>query len=100
MVNAYAVRTLLQTDTEFMCKCMRKLYQMQTHDEQVVGETLEVNNAGFNKADANALSVCVAMMKLGIPLTLSELQGARRRMNKYATQLSNILNEEDLYAKE
>lgn len=76
------------------------LYCKQTGDERKDYTTKWHNNRGFNKPDAKFMS---AMAKVYFdnsekehPLTEKQLEEVRRRFPKYAEQVADILNDEDV----
>ncbi len=95
-MNTYTIQALMQANDEFLYKCLLLLYDKQTDVEQTVEESIEENGVGFNSRDAVVLSQCAESVRNNFPLTLSTKQVLRRKMNKYATQLTNYLTEEDL----
>lgn len=95
------IEARLRSDTEFLFKCILKLYEQQTEFEQDIKSTAEQNGVGFTKADAPFLTeVTQQIHKNGG--TLSEkhyrqyLPQAAMSMLKYAKQLSNLLTDEEV----
>lgn len=86
------ITKLLQTNDEMLYRSMKKLYQLQTADEKLMKSTHETNGVGFNKIDAEFMtSLCEFLMWRGF-LTDKQKLIARKRIMKYAKQLTKIAN--------
>lgn len=72
-----------------------KLWAYQTHAEQASNSTLEDNGVGYNKGDAFPVGRYLrTYLRDGLSaLGLSDLLGMRKRLHKYAGQLSKIIDE-------
>lgn len=94
----------LQTNNEWLWKGVLAIYKKQTDAEQAAGTTREDNGVGFNGADAEILSSFaqriinwqnanpIHRINWPCPLSIRQLEVARRRMVKYAGQLAKIAN--------
>lgn len=93
----------LITDNNWLFKGILAIYARQTASEQSYGETVEDNGVGFNSADANILSsfatqisewnsTPVARRRFATPLSVKQVEIARKKMKKYAGQLAAIAN--------
>lgn len=86
------IKNLLQTDTKFLCRALKRLYERQTVEEKSSKDTHVVNGRGFNKIDAELLSgICEWGMAHG-KLTDKQVEIVRKRIMKYAKQLASIAN--------
>jgi len=81
------VLILLATDNLFLERAIAIIYARQTHDERATSRTRYVNQIGFNRVDALPLSTLANKVKKGRHLTAQEAREARNRMRKYAGQL-------------
>lgn len=84
------------TPDEKLMQFVQKLYEKQTDDEKAKYETKWHNNIGFNKSDAKFMSAMAreSFAKGWKSLSEKQLAEVRRRFTKYATQVSDLLNEE------
>lgn len=86
------IRELLKANDKMVMRSLKKLYDCQTADEQACQEATHANGAGFNKPDAAFMtSVAEFMLKRGY-LTEKQLAAVRKRIMKYAGQLTRIAN--------
>lgn len=86
------IRELLATNDKFVCRALKKLYERQTEGEKLSKETHVTNGEGFNKVDADVLTnICEWGLSHG-KLTAKQLALVRKRIMKYAKQLTRIAN--------
>lgn len=95
------IQQKLQHEDEFLKKCVIVLFGEQEADERAAKSTHHDNGMGFNKADANLLSEMAIVYKncwdQQIPeVSAKQLPEVRKRMLKYAGQLSRLITENDL----
>ena len=83
---------LLQTNDKMVIRSLMKLYGFQTDEEQDLGETTDYNGVGFNGADAPILSSIAENYLKWNRLTPKQLALVRKKMMKYAKQLTKIAN--------
>lgn len=81
---------MIYGDDEFAIKCLLLLYDEQEADEQDTQLTQHENSAGFNKSDSVFLSQCAEQAKEG-KLSGDDLLQVKKRLQKYANQLSYLL---------
>jgi hypothetical protein len=84
---------LLTVNTRAIERAIVVLYTYQTQDEKTAGETREYNNVGFNRLDSGILSSFAEQINRGRRLTPKQLEIAKKKIFKYAGQLTNISNE-------
>lgn len=106
-MKALLIRTKLAHDTDFVKKCLIRLYEQQEEDEQDRGETTHENGVGFNKADAFILTPIARNMVLesigsGLPperiiITADAMDECRMRLPKYVAQLERLLKDEEVF---
>jgi hypothetical protein len=71
------------------------IYNRQTEDEKIVGDTRIHNNIGFNGADAKYLSFCASYaINTKKSLNGKHLDKAKSKIIKYRKQLLQIANGE------
>lgn len=83
---------LIQNDDRVLYGALRKLYNMQTDEEQAMGVTMVHNGSGFNAYDAPFLSSIVRSLNKYGHLTKGQKEKTRRILKKYVKQLTNIAN--------
>jgi len=81
------VRTMLQSDDEFLDLAIVKLFSMQTEDEQRIKASIYLNNVGYNKPDAFRMSDFATWILNGGKLG-TYIMEAIGKMLKYVNQLS------------
>ena len=86
------IRDYVQTNDKVLYGAIKKLYDEQTADEKVAGETKHYNGVGFNGADSRFMSsVAEFLIRRGY-LTEKQKFAARKRMVKYTKQLTRLAN--------
>lgn len=89
------IRCLLQTSDKMVTKSLLQLYAKQTSYERQARKTLTNNNVGFNSPDSPILTQIAQLCQLqGNELTNEQLWMVKRRIGKYAKQLTRIANNE------
>ena len=86
------IRNMLATNDKAVCRGVLAIYAYQTAAEQSTEETNQDNGVGFNGADAPILSSFAKQLQKGWTLSEKQLVIARKKMLKYAGQLTNIAN--------
>ena len=92
----------LQSDNTWLIRGILAIYNLQTDTEQSTGATREHNNVGFNAVDSFILSSFARQSKaweatpttrrFRSPLSVKQLEHARKKMKKYAGQLTSLAN--------
>ena len=86
------IKNLIQTNDKVLYAAFKKLYECQTADEQMNGNTHHVNGIGFNGVDAPILSsMAEFLIKTGF-LTPKQKAVVRKKLVKYNKQLTNLAN--------
>jgi len=86
------IKNLLQTNDKFICKATVKLFEKQTEEEKATDHTGVSNGVGFNGTDAFIMSKFAKFyMERGF-LSPKQLAIAKRKIQKYAKQLTTIAN--------
>lgn len=83
---------MLETNDKAVCRGVAAIYKFQTESEKSTQTTKENNGVGFNGADAEILSSFAEFYKKTGFLTPKQLAVARKRIVKYAGQLTSIAN--------
>lgn len=96
MSKQIIIESRILHDWDFCAMCLLKLYELQTDDEQEIGDTQHDNGAGFNKTDAVELSTYAELLKAGTGKFTDHTKTLiGRKMVKYAGQLSKLLTEDE-----
>jgi len=83
---------LLETNDGFLFRALGRVYERQTAEEQLSQATLKQNGVGFNGVDAQVLSdIYTRSLRYG-GLTARQTALVRRKMRKYAGQVTQIAN--------
>jgi len=97
------IKNKIENNDSFAIRCLMKLYQKQTTDEQDIGATVEYNNVGFNGVDSEILSSFARQVeqwkedkKYPTPLSPKQMALVKKKLPKYAGQLENMLEPTDI----
>lgn len=82
----------VQNNYEWTKRAILALYERQTIDEQISQHTNHDNNRGYNKTDARFMSSLAEWIKSNRSLTSKQLFVARKKLEKYHAQLTDIAN--------
>ncbi len=86
------IKTLVLTNDKMVAHSVVVLYDRQTASEQAAQETHERNGVGFNGVDAAILSSFAEFYKARGYLSPKQTTIARKKLPKYARQLTAIAN--------
>jgi hypothetical protein len=97
-MDAAIIREKLETSDKWLFRAVVAIYERQTADEQAAEETRENNGIGFSGVDAAILSSFAKQIMewnrgestYRTPLSERQTTLARKKMKKYAGQLSRI----------
>lgn len=81
------LKRLVKTNDEALYKAIVLIYNNQTEEEKQRRESVEDNNIGFTKWDAQEMSEMALAIKCGKGLTVGQVAKARNKMTKYWRQL-------------
>lgn len=87
--KAFIVKMLNENDA-WLYRAVVSIYEWQTADEQNAEVTAHDNGVGFNSVDATILSSFAKQITSRNFLTPKQKEIARKKMNKYASQLLRI----------
>lgn len=92
---------MLKTNDRAIVRGVLAIYDKQTADEQVAQETNHHNGIGFNGVDARIMSSFAERIKgwqpggkFNWPLSPKQMGIAKKKIMKYAGQLTKIANNE------
>ena len=86
------IKSLIQTNDQVLYRALKKLYEQQTADEQMTGETKAHNGVGFNGVDSKFLSSVSKFLIAKGFLTTKQKAVTRRMLVKYNKQLTKLAN--------
>ena len=89
------IKGLMERNDKMICNALLQVYSLQTSSEQKSGTTKEHNNVGFNGVDAEFLSSCAEFLKRTGYLTIKQMPLVRKKMMKYAKQVTMLANEHE-----
>lgn len=87
------IATLLATNDTFVARSTVKIFERQTADEQINDGTSHNNGIGYNGSDAFIMSKFAKFYMEKNYLSTKQLEIARKKIKKYAGQLTRIANE-------
>jgi len=83
---------MIQTNTQWLRRAVVAIFNHQTTDEQVAGQTKHRNGVGFNGLDAEIMTnIAQRIIANRRSLTEREVTAARKTMRKYVRQLVRIM---------
>lgn len=88
------IKHLLETNDLAVLRGFIRIFQLQTEDEKVCEETQHHNNVGFTGRDGNFMSSVANQFVQSGTMTIGQFRPIKRRMIKYAGQLTKIANGE------
>lgn len=83
---------LIQTKDDFVGRCLVKLLERQTQDEEDQETTHEKNGVGFSAYDAEIMTSMAKQVKTRKVLSQRQIEFARKRLVHYRRQLTEIAN--------
>jgi hypothetical protein len=84
----------LENNSAWIIRAILVLFEMQTEDEQKEGDTVHLNGVGFNAFDAKILTSFAKQMCSGGNLSAKQMDLAKKKIIKYAGQLTRVANGE------
>jgi len=99
----HEIEHLIESKDKAVCRAVEALFARQTNDEQVAERTKHNNGRGFTGADSRIMSSFAKQIQRWngfrvkrhkLPLSPKQVFVARKRLHKYAGQLTKIANGE------
>lgn len=87
------IKNLLQTNDKFVMRSVVKIFEKQTEDEKEHDGTSHNNGIGYNGTDAFIMSRFAKFYIDKGYLSVKQLDIAKKKIQKYAKQLTKIANE-------
>lgn len=88
------IKELLETSDKLAIRGLLRIFQLQTADEQESEYTKHINGVGFTGVDGEILSSMAKFFKSRNYLSPKQMEIVRKRMPKYAGQLTKVANGE------
>lgn len=89
------IKNLLLTNDKFVMKATVKIFEKQTEDEKAADSTGHSNGVGYNGTDAFIMSRFAKYYLAKGYLTVNQLVIAKRKIQKYAKQITTIANTQE-----
>ena len=86
------IKALLAESDKAVARAILAIYNRQTEDEQTIKETTDHNGIGYNGVDANFMSSLAQFYQSKGFLSAGQLKYGRKKIMKYAGQLTEIAN--------
>tara|TARA_B100000508_G_C11278964_1_gene189533 strand:- start:277 stop:570 length:294 start_codon:yes stop_codon:yes gene_type:complete len=86
------IKGLIENRDDAVIRGMKRIYELQTEDEKENGGTYYNNGVGFSGVDGDIMSSFVKFYNKTNFLTAKQMKIARKKMLKYAGQLTNLVN--------
>ena len=88
------IKGLIESRDDAVIRGMRRIYDLQTDDEKENGGTYYNNGVGFSGVDGDIMRSFVKFQNKTNFLTVKQMTIARKKMLKYAGQLTKVVNKE------
>jgi hypothetical protein len=85
------IKSQLSTNPSWAVRALVKVYSLQTVDEQVTGQTSNLNNAGFNGIDSKILSSFAEQVNKGRNLSPKQMSILFKKMPRYHRQVLSFI---------
>lgn len=90
------IKHQLGTNPAWAVKALVKVYTLQTLDEQVTGQTANLNGVGFNGLDSKILSSFAEQVNKGHNLSVKQMTIVFKKMPRYHKQVASFIPAEKL----
>ena len=88
------IKGLIESRDDAVVRGMKRIYDLQTEDEKNSGGTYYNNGGGFSGVAGDIMSSFVEFYNKANFLSYKQMKIARKKMLKYAGQLTMISNKE------
>ena len=88
------IKGLIESRDDAVIRGMKRIYDLQTESEKAFGDTHVHNGVGFSGVDGEIMSSFVEFYNKANFLSYKQMKIARKKMLKYAGQLTKISNKE------
>lgn len=85
------IKQQLGTNKAWAIKALVKVYSLQTVDEQITGQTSNLNNCGFSGIDSKILSSFAEQVNKGRNLSAKQMAIVFKKMPRYHKQVASFI---------
>jgi len=85
------IKQQLGTNKAWAIKALVKVYSLQTVDEQITGQTSNLNNCGFSGIDSKILSSFAEQVTKGRNLSEKQMNLLFKKMPRYHRQVASFI---------
>ena len=85
------IKNQLATNQAWAIKALVKVYSLQTVDEQITGQTSNLNNCGFSGIDSKILSSFAEQVNKGRNLSVKQMAIVYKIIPKYWRQVVSFI---------
>ena len=96
MKVAEYIKNQLATNQAWAVKALVKVYTLQTMDEQITGQTSNLNGIGFNGIDSKVLSSFAEQVNKGRNLSVKQMAIVFKKMPRYHKQVASFIPAEKM----
>lgn len=96
MKVAEYIKNQLATNQAWAVKALVKVYTLQTLDEQVTGQTANLNGVGFSGIDSKILSSFAEQVNKGRTLSEKQMKIIYKKMPRYHKQVASFIPAEKM----
>jgi hypothetical protein len=96
MKVAEYIKNQLATNQAWAVKALVKVYTLQTMDEQITGQTSNLNGIGFNGIDSKILSSFAEQVNKGRNLSVKQISILHKKMPRYHKQIASFIPAEKM----
>ena len=96
MKVAEYIKNQLATNQAWAVKALVKVYTLQTLDEQVTGQTANLNGVGFSGIDSKILSSFAEQVNKGRTLSVKQMAIVYKKMPRYHKQVASFIPAEKM----
>jgi len=90
------IKNQLATNQAWAVKALVKVYTLQTMDEQITGQTSNLNGIGFNGIDSKILSSFAEQVNKGRNLSVKQMAIVFKKMPRYHKQVASFIPAEKM----
>ena len=96
MKVAEYIKNQLATNQAWAVKALVKVYTLQTMDEQITGQTSNLNGVGFSGVDSKILSSFAEQVNNGRNLSDKQMAIVFKKMPRYHKQIASFIPAEKM----
>jgi len=90
------IKQQLGTNKAWAIRALVKVYSLQTIDEQITGQTSNLNNCGFSGIDSKILSSFAEQVNKGKNLSEKQMNLLFKKIPRYHRQVASFISTEKI----